>query len=143
MSWTFEVKVAVAVIYDESGRILITQRAAHIPSGGLWEFPGGKLEAHETPQAALLREIKEEVNLDIQRFDFITKIDTEYRDNPLSLYVFLIHEFLGKATRLEAQADLQWVSPHRLQEYEFPPTNAPILDWIQNRLSTAVFASPG
>lgn len=131
-------KVAVAVIYNPEGKILITQRAAHITSGGLWEFPGGKLENLETPEAALLREIKEEVNLDIIRYDFITQIDAQRMNNPLSLYVFLVHEFSGQATRLESQADLRWVSPQDLLEYQFPPTNAAILNWIQQQFATLI-----
>lgn len=123
-------KVAVAIIYDQLNRILITQRAAHLPSGGLWEFPGGKLEANETPEAALIREIKEEVNLDVLRYDFIKQIDAQRSDGMLSLYVFLVHEFQGHATRLESQADLLWAEPTTLQNYSFPPTNAPIINWI-------------
>jgi len=127
------VKVAIAVIYDELNRILITQRAAHKSCGGLWEFPGGKLEAHETPEAALIREVKEEVNLDILKYDFITQIEAQHSDNSLSLYVFLVHGFKGQATRLETQTDLLWVLPQTLQHYEFPPTNLHIVSWIQQK----------
>ena len=129
------VKVAIAIIYDELGRILITQRAAHSPSGGLWEFPGGKLEAGESPEDALFREIKEEVNLSIQNYEFLTQIDANTEERSLSLYVFLIHKFSGQATRLESQADLQWVEPHSLPAYSFPTTNAPILAWIQTQVA--------
>ncbi len=125
-------RVAVAIIYDQSDRVLITQRAAHIPSGGLWEFPGGKLEENETPEAALIREIKEEVNLDVIRCEFITQIDNQ----PLSLYVFLVHEFQGEATKLESQADLLWVERQALFNYQFPPTNSPILTWITESVRT-------
>lgn len=124
-------KVAVAIIYDPQGSILITQRAAHLSSGGLWEFPGGKLEPNETPEAALIREIKEEVNLDILRYDFIGKINSKRIQGPLSLDVFLVHEFHGQAIKLESQADLLWVIPQTLEQYKFPLTNAPILAWIK------------
>jgi len=124
------VKVAVAIIYDQ-GSILITQRATHLSSGGLWEFPGGKLEWNETPEEALIREIKEEVNLDILRYDFITQINAERTQGPLSLHVFLVHEFRGQAVKLESQTDLLWVAPQALDQYKFPPTNAPILAWIK------------
>ena len=113
-------KVAVAIIYDQLNRILITQRAAHLPSGGLWEFPGGKLEPNETPEAALIREIKEEVNLDVLRYELIKQIDAQRSDGMLSLYVFLVHEFQGHATRLESQADLIWAVPTNLKHYSFP-----------------------
>ena len=123
-------KVAVAVIYDPLHGILITQRAAHTPSGGLWEFPGGKLEENETPEAALIREVKEEVNLEVRRCNFISQIDAQRPEGLLSLYVFLVDDFKGQATRLESQADLLWAPPQTLKNYQFPPTNVPILDWI-------------
>jgi len=125
------VKVAVAIIYNQQGSILITQRAAHLSSGGLWEFPGGKLEPNETPEAALIREIKEEVNLNILRYDFITKINSQRTQGALSLDVFLVREFSGQAIKLESQTDLLWVAPQTLDQYKFPPTNAPILAWIK------------
>lgn len=131
-------KVAVGIIYDQLNRVLITQRAAHLPSGGLWEFPGGKLEENETPELALIREIKEEVNLDILRYDFITQIDAQRSDGRLSLYVFLVHEFQGHAIRLESQADLLWAAPTTLQNYSFPPTNAPIVSWITNEFPASI-----
>ncbi len=123
--------VAVAIIYNQQGSILITQRAAHLPSGGLWEFPGGKLELHETPAAALIREVKEEVNLDVLRYDFITQINTQRTYDLLSLHVFLVHEYLGQAIKVESQSDLIWAAPQTLDQYEFPPTNSPILAWIK------------
>jgi 8-oxo-dGTP diphosphatase len=127
------VKVAVAVIYDELQRILITQRAAQNSSGGLWEFPGGKLEEKENPEAALIREVKEEVNLDVLSCDFLFQIDAKRVEGTLTLYVFLVQKFQGQAVRLENQADLRWVSPESLSDYQFPPTNAAILAWITQK----------
>ena len=135
MSWTVDVNVAIALIYNPAGRILITQRAPHIPSGGLWEFPGGKLEPHETPAEALLREIKEEVNLEIVEYDFIQQITTQRMDDTLHLYVFLVHQFHGQAEKREGQTDLRWVDSETLSQYEFPPTNTPILIWIMKNRS--------
>lgn len=126
-------KVAVGVIYDPLHGILITQRAAHASSGGLWEFPGGKLEKNETPEAALIREVKEEVNLEVRRCDFITQIDAQRPDGLLSLYVFWVHDFTGQAIRLESQANLLWAPPKTLQKYQFPPTNSHILTWINQK----------
>lgn len=125
-------KVAVAIIYNRLGNILITKRAAHIPSGGLWEFPGGKLEPHETPVQALRREVKEEVGLDVVHCEFINQIDTPRLDDTLSLYVFLIQKFQGQAFKMEGQADLRWVPAQTLSQYEFPPTNSHILNWINS-----------
>ncbi|MCR9191237.1 MAG: (deoxy)nucleoside triphosphate pyrophosphohydrolase [Gammaproteobacteria bacterium] len=123
-------KVAVAVIFDEKKRILITQRAANIPSGGLWEFPGGKLEPDESPEAALIREVKEEVNLDVVQYRFISQIDEQRAQHTLSLFVFFVHQFHGKAIRRESQQDLLWVETTELSQFQFPPTNQKILTWI-------------
>lgn len=126
-------KVAVAVIYDRANRILITQRAAHLSCAGFWEFPGGKLEMNESPEAALIREVKEEVNLEVLNSDFMGQIEAQRDDGPLTLYVFLVHQYQGQATKLEAQADLRWVEPNALAEYQFPPTNSDILKWITQK----------
>ena len=123
--------VAVGVVYNYAQHILITQRAAHISCGGLWEFPGGKLEHNETPEDALVRELKEEVNLNVLKFDFITKIEATRSDQNLFLYVFLVHEFTGQATCLESQTNLLWVPPQALKNYEFPQPNLHILAWIK------------
>ncbi|PJD91499.1 MAG: 8-oxo-dGTP diphosphatase MutT [Legionella sp.] len=131
-------KVAIAVIYNSEQQILITKRAAHIPHGGFWEFPGGKLESHETPEAALLREIKEEVGLDVIQYDFLSQIDEPREKDTLSLFVFLIHQFHGEAKRLESQADLMWVKPHELRQFQFPATNQSILTWIDEHFSSKI-----
>ncbi len=126
-------KVAVAIIYDAQQKILITQRAAHSPSGGLWEFPGGKLEHNETPEAALIREVKEEIDLDVLHYDLMGQINEQRTEHLLSLYVFWVHQFNGQAKCLESQADMRWVPAHELHHYQFPPTNSQIVTWINQK----------
>ncbi|MFI4962310.1 MAG: (deoxy)nucleoside triphosphate pyrophosphohydrolase, partial [Legionellales bacterium] len=78
-------KVAVGIITDEKNHILVTQRPLHASHGGFWEFPGGKLEANETPENALIREIKEEVGLEIKDFRWLKEIDYQYPDRDIHL----------------------------------------------------------
>ncbi len=125
-------KVAIALIYNSAQQILITKRAANIPHGGFWEFPGGKLEREETPETALVREIKEEVGLNIIQYDFLSRIDERRENDILSLFVFIIHQFQGEAMKLESQQDLLWVNIKELRQFQFPATNHKILSWIED-----------
>ncbi|MCQ8127431.1 Nudix family hydrolase [Methylomonas rivi] len=120
------VHVAVGVIRDGNGNILLTQRAKHAHQGGLWEFPGGKLEADETVIQALRRELREEVGITVRTAKPLIKINHRYPDLQVLLDVWQVFEFAGAATALEGQA-MRWVAPHRLSDYAFPAANAPII----------------
>ncbi len=126
--------VAVAIISDPKQKILITQRPLHVPHPGMWEFPGGKLEANESADAALIREIKEEVDLDVIQYEFLTQIDHDYSDKLVSLWVYHVYDFRGKATCLESQQDLRWVNPNDLGQFTFPAANERILQLIQEKI---------
>ncbi|MDP3704476.1 MAG: 8-oxo-dGTP diphosphatase MutT [Legionellaceae bacterium] len=126
--------VAVAIITDPKQNILITQRPSHVPHSGMWEFPGGKLEANETADAALIREIKEEVGLDVIQYEFLTQIDHDYPDKRVSLLVYHVYDFRGQATCLESQHDLRWVSPSDLGQFTFPEANERILHVIHKKI---------
>lgn len=121
-------KVAIGIICDDNQRILITQRSAAISQGGLWEFPGGKLEPGESPESALIRELQEEVGLEVGAQDFIFEIN----DNQRSLYVFLVTQYTGQASRRETQQDLRWITPQELNQFEFPSANHKIITWLQD-----------
>ena len=125
-------RVAVAVIVDEQQRILITRRPLHAPhGGGMWEFPGGKLEQNETPIAALIREIKEEVDLDVHDCDFLGEINHTYPHHSVELHVYRVHSFHGEAVAQEMQIDLRWVEIDCLQDFEFPEANVEIIRLIR------------
>ena len=121
------VHVAVGVVRDGDGNILITKRLAHAHQGGLWEFPGGKLEAEETVFQALLRELREEVGIEICNATPLIKIHHRYPDLRVLLDVWQVKQFSGEATACEGQA-MHWVAPHRLSEYAFPAANRPIIN---------------
>ncbi len=126
--------VAVAVITDAEQRILITRRPQHVSCGGMWEFPGGKIEKEELPSEALLREIKEEVGLDIIAFDYLGEIGHKYQQQPISLLVYHVHSYQGEAACLEEQLDMCWVEIENLKNYQFPPANVEIIKLIQQKL---------
>lgn len=118
--------VAVGVVRDGDGRILLTQRAKHVHQGGLWEFPGGKLEAGESVLQALQRELLEEVGINVLDAQPLIKINHRYPDLSVLLDVWQINRFSGLASALEGQA-MQWVSPQQLSEFDFPAANLPII----------------
>ncbi|KTD36284.1 Mutator protein MutT [Legionella nautarum] len=127
-------KVAVAVIYDKQGRILIAQRPLDAAHGGMWEFPGGKLESDELAETALIREIKEEVGLDILDYSFLGEIVHYYGSKMVHLLVFAVKKFQGEPFKREAQLDLQWVEVNNLSEYSFPEANSQIIELIKSEI---------
>lgn len=118
--------VAVGVVRDIDGRILLTQRAKHVHQGGLWEFPGGKLEPDETVLQALYRELREEVGIEVRTAKPLIKIKYRYPDLHVLLDVWTVAEYDGTATAHEGQA-MCWVEPQQLAEYTFPSANLPII----------------
>lgn len=129
-------KVAVAIISDEQQRILITQRPLHVPHGGFWEFPGGKLEAQELPEHALVREVREEVGLELVRYDFLGQINHQYTDREVELFVFHVTQFYGNASCLEGQLNMNWVHLSDLNPQDFPEANHAIIKLLENYTNT-------
>ncbi|WP_028387901.1 8-oxo-dGTP diphosphatase MutT [Legionella fairfieldensis] len=120
-------KVAVAVIFNAEKHVLITRRAAHATHGGMWEFPGGKLEPDESPSSALIREIKEEVDIDILDYLFLGEVTHQYNDKLVHLLIFSVYNYLGKARCCESQTELRWVKVNELNHYDFPEANNRII----------------
>ena len=120
------VHVAVAVIENASGEILISKRLDHLHMGGFWEFPGGKVEAGETVLQALQREILEEVALDIHAAQPLLQIPFQYPEKRVLLDVWHVKNFSGIAQSCEGQKVL-WIPRNELRNYEFPPANRAIL----------------
>jgi len=125
------VKVAVAVIFDEKQQVLITQRPLHATHGGKWEFPGGKLEAGELASSALIREIKEEIGIDIVNYYFLDEIVHDYGAKTVSLQIFIVNQYQGEASCCESQLALCWVSVDKLKSYDFPEANTAIIELIK------------
>ena len=119
------VQVAAAIIY-RNGKVLIAKRPISKHKGGMWEFPGGKIESGESEQAALARELKEELNIEIQAASLFREIYHEYPEKKVSLKFYLVTDFSGKPAGLEGQPIL-WVELDKLSEYAFPEAKMPVV----------------
>ena len=124
------VHVAVAVIKNNKNEILIQKRAANTHQGGLWEFPGGKLEQNETLEQGLAREIHEELDLQVLQSRPLIKIQHDYGDRHVLLDVHCIEQFQGEAVAKENQP-IQWVKAEDIRSYDMPKADIPIVSAIQ------------
>lgn len=128
-----DVHVAVGVILDAANRILITRRHDEAHQGGLWEFPGGKVEPEESVERALVRELREELGIEAGDMASLVVVQHDYGDKSVLLDVHTVRNFSGDARGLEGQP-LQWVTVDELHEYDFPEANLPIAEAIRRLL---------
>ena len=119
--------VAACVLVRTDGHILLARRPAGRALAGLWEFPGGKVEKNEEPEAALIRELKEELGIDIARADLkpLTFVSHAYADFHLLMPLYLSERWQGDAAGLEGQ-ELAWARPNGLHDYAMPPADEPL-----------------
>jgi 8-oxo-dGTP diphosphatase len=120
------IDVAVGVIEDGTGRVLITRRREDAHQGGLWEFPGGKVEPGETVIEALRRELAEELGIGIASSEPLIRVPYDYPDKRVRLDVHRVQPTDQRAVAREGQA-MRWVDPAELTGFAFPPANAPIV----------------
>ena len=111
-----------AVLQRTDGSVLLVQRPLHKSMGGMWEFPGGKVEPFETPQNTIIREVFEEIGVvinlnDISPFTFVSHT---YNHFHLNMFVFLCRNWLGEIFLKEGQPDFAWVAPYDLEKYLVP-----------------------
>lgn len=128
--------VAAAALFDPGGRVLITQRPQHKQLGGLWEFPGGKVEPGEAPEHALARELKEELDLTVEpdALDPFAFASHAYPDFHLLMPLYVATRW-GGVVKLEpnaAQAAV-WVKPNDLRKYPMPPADVPLVTRLLER----------
>jgi 8-oxo-dGTP diphosphatase len=128
--------VAAAALIDSSGRVLITQRPAHKQLGGLWEFPGGKVELGEAPEQALVRELKEELDLTVEpdALDPFAFASHAYPDFHLLMPLYVATKFGGvmKLDPNSAQA-AKWVQPQELRAHDMPPADVVLVNRLIER----------
>ena len=127
-------QIGVAVIYDSDGRILIDRRKQEGLLGGLWEFPGGKIEPNETFEDCVRREIKEELDIEIEVIDPLIVIDHTYSHFKVTLNVFNCSHISGEPKPLECD-EIKWVTLDEIDNYPFPKANAQIIAAIRERAS--------
>ncbi len=122
--------MAVGVIFDRDGNILLTRRAQDSHQGGLWEFPGGKVEEGESLREALSRELLEELDIRIAGSEPLLEVRHDYGDKCVFLDVHVVREFSGEARGMEQQP-LAWVPVAELHSFDFPAANKPIVEAVE------------
>jgi 8-oxo-dGTP diphosphatase len=129
------VLVAALALIDEDGRVLLTQRPQGKPMAGLWEFPGGKIEPAETPEAALIREIREELGITLRApcIAPLTFASHAYETFHLLMPLFACRRWEGEVEALEGQR-LAWVRAAKLRDYPMPPADIPLIPILQDWL---------
>lgn len=127
------VHVAVGVISDGANKILVARRAEHLHQGGLWEFPGGKVEAGESVRDALQRELVEELAIDVVESQPLLTIAHDYNDKAVLLDVWWVASFQGEPHGREGQP-LRWVDVAELKQLAFPAANVPIIVAVEQKL---------
>ena len=127
--------VSAVALLDKDNRVLISQRSQKRHMGGLWEFPGGKVEPNETPEFALVRELEEEIGINTWSSCLapLTFASHSYSDFHLLMPLFVCRKWDGIPTPKEGQV-LKWVLPKHLTNYEMPPADRPLVailrDWL-------------
>jgi 8-oxo-dGTP diphosphatase len=126
--------VAVALV-DADGRVLLAQRPAGKSMAGLWEFPGGKVQPGETPESALIRELDEELGIDVAASCLapFTFASHGYADFHLLMPLYVCRKWQGTVTPREGQ-QVTWVRPARLADYPMPPADKPLVAMLRDLL---------
>jgi 8-oxo-dGTP diphosphatase len=122
------VLVAAVALVDADGRVLIAKRPEGKAMAGMWEFPGGKVEAGERPELALIRELKEELGIDVTEACLapLTFASHAYEKFHLLMPLYVCRRWKGMVAALEGQ-ELKWVKPNRLREHPMPPADLPLI----------------
>jgi len=127
--------VSAVALVDTDGRVLLARRPPGKSMAGLWEFPGGKVEPGETPEAALIRELKEELGIDTKESCLapFTFASHAYEKFHLLMPLYVCRRWTGTVTAREGQ-ELAWARPARLGDYEMPPADKPLVAMLRDLL---------
>ena len=136
------IHVVAAAVFNDAGHVFIARRHEHAHQGGLWEFPGGKVEADETVREALDRELHEEIGIEVQQARPLIRVRYDYPDKSVLLDVWRVDSFHGEAHGREGQP-CQWVGPEQLTDYDFPAANRPIIAAVRLPDHYLVTPDPG
>lgn len=131
--------VVAAALVDQAGRILLQQRAPGRAMAGLWEFPGGKVEAGELPEAALARELEEELGIGIAPEDLTPACFAcaPVAGRHMILLLYLCRRWQGEPAALDASA-IAWLRPAEMRPGEMPPADAPLIPMLEALLAAGV-----
>lgn len=121
-----KLQIAVGIIRNQKHEIFITQRAADAHMANKLEFPGGKIEAGETPDQAVIRELQEEVGITPERFSLFEKLEYQFPDRHITLWFWLVESWEGEPWGKEGQPG-QWIALANLNAEDFPPANEPVI----------------
>jgi len=123
--------VVACALVDADGRVLIAQRPEGKQLAGLWEFPGGKVEPGETPEETLVRELREELDIEtkVACLAPLTFASHAYETFNLLMPLYVCRRFWGTPRPMEAQA-LKWVRPKQMRDYPMPPADAPLIPFL-------------
>jgi len=129
------VLVVACALVDADGRVLMAQRPEGKTLAGLWEFPGGKMEPGETPEDALIRELREELGIEVAKACLapLTFASHTYTDFHLLMPLYVCRRWQGTVRAVEGQA-LEWVKPARMREYPMPPADEPLVAVLRDLL---------
>ena len=127
-----DITVAVGVIENSKGELLLTRRPLDVAQGGLWEFPGGKVQAGESVEQALARELFEELGIEIYDTDAIMHQHYDYPDQQVELFFYRVRRFSGVPQMKAGQLDLSWVNVSQLNKLQFPKANYPLIERLQS-----------
>ena len=124
--------VTAAALIDADGRVLVQRRPEGASMAGLWEFPGGKIEPGETPEAALLRELREELGIDVESACLAPAAfaSEALGERHLLLLLYVCRKWAGRPQALHA-AELKWVRPVELHRLEMPPADKPLIGLLE------------
>ena len=124
------IHVVAGVIRSDNKEILLAKRPDHVHKGGLWEFPGGKVETSETPFQALVRELEEELAISVAVAEPLLQLHYDYPEKSVFLDVWEVSQFSGCARGNEGQPII-WVPVNQLDDYQFPEANQPIIEMLK------------
>ncbi|MBD1576873.1 8-oxo-dGTP diphosphatase MutT [Vibrio sp. S11_S32] len=128
LTQTSRLHIVAAIIFNQQqDQIFITKRPAKLHKGGYWEFPGGKVESGETAGQGLIRELYEEIDIEVTALSLFEHLDHDYPEKKLTFDFFSVTAFSGKPYGKEGQEG-KWVKIEDLVDYQFPEANQPIVE---------------